>query len=119
LCENDKRLLIKGRVSVEEERGAKLICQKMVSLDEIPMELWVRFDDMEAFNQHEADLKAITGAYDGKDILVAFCAKEKMVKKYSQSMQTDSCPELIEKLKDKFGEESVAVMAVRYDWPRF
>jgi DNA polymerase-3 subunit alpha len=39
ICDVDARLLIKGRVTIEEERGAKLICQQMVSLDEIKKEM--------------------------------------------------------------------------------
>ena len=70
MCEEDSRLLIKGRVTVEEERGAKLICQKMVLLDEIPCELWVKFDDIEAFSKEEEKLKEIVGRFDGNDTLV-------------------------------------------------
>ncbi|MCR5727181.1 MAG: DNA polymerase III subunit alpha [Lachnospiraceae bacterium] len=116
ICDVDARLLIKGRVTVEEERGAKLICQKMVSLDEIPKELWIKFDDMESFNAGEEDLKATVSGFDGTDSVIAYCAKERMRKAYSKSLSTGVCTELLDKLKKRFGNENVAVVSAKYQW---
>ena len=115
LCEEDSRLLIKGRVTVEEERGAKLICQKMVALDEIPSEIWVKFEDIEAFNKEEEQLTKIVSKYDGKDSLVIFCSKEKQMKRYPASMGTCVCTELIDELQTRYGEKAVAVTGTRYN----
>ena len=116
ICDVDARLLIKGRVSVEEEKGAKLICQKMTVLDDVPKELWVKFNDIEDFNSNEEGMKAITSAYDGTDTIVAYCAKEKLIKRYPPNFGTQICSELLEKLKARFGEEAVAVTSVKYRW---
>jgi DNA polymerase-3 subunit alpha len=116
ICDVDARLLIKGRVTVEEERGAKLICQKMVSLDEIPKELWIKFDDLESFNAGEEDLKSIVCGFDGTDSVIVYCAKERMRKTYSKSLGTGVCPELLDKLKNRFGNENVAVVSAKYQW---
>ena len=118
ICDVDARLLIKGRVTIEEERGAKLICQKMVSLNDIPRELWIKFSDIDEFNRLEESLKVITAQFDGRDNIVAYCAKEKLIKRYPQSAQTDICSELLERLKNKFGESAVAVSAGKYIWGR-
>lgn len=118
ICDVDARLLIKGRVTVEEERGAKLICQKMVSLDDIPKELWIKFADIEAFNAGEESLKIIAKEFDGTDTVVAYCEKEKLIKKYPQSLGTRICPELLDKMRSKFSSENVAVSAAKYQWGR-
>ena len=110
--------MIKGRVTVEEERGAKLICQKMVSLDDIPKELWIKFADIEAFNAGEESLKIIAKEFDGTDTVVAYCEKEKLIKKYPQSLGTRICPELLDKMRSKFSSENVAVSAAKYQWGR-
>ena len=116
LCEEDARLLIKGRVTVEEERGAKLICQKMARIDEIPKELWIKFEDMDDFTKNEESLKTSICEFDGTDTVVAYCAKEKMAKRYPPSYGTRICPELLGKLKEKFTDGAVAVLAGKYKW---
>ena len=119
ICDVDARLLIKGRVTIEEERGAKLICQNMVSLDDIPKELWVKFADIDAFNKGEESLKVIAKEFDGTDVVVAYCEKEKVIKKYPQSMGTSICPELLDKMRAKFSSENVAVSSAKYKWGRY
>ena len=116
LCEPDSRVLLRGRVTIEEERGAKLICQNMVSLDEIPSELWIKFEDKDSLLAAEEDIKSIVSKYDGKDSVAVYCAKEKLIKKYPPSLSTSACTELIKELKDKYGEASVAPVPVKYDW---
>ncbi|MBO4510586.1 MAG: DNA polymerase III subunit alpha, partial [Lachnospiraceae bacterium] len=119
ICDVDARLLIKGRVTIEEERGAKLICQNMVSLDDIPKELWIKFADIDAFNKGEESLKLIAKEFDGTDVVVAYCEKEKVIKKYPQSMGTSICPELLDKMRAKFSSENVAVSSAKYKWGRY
>ena len=116
LCEPDQKVLIKGRVTIEEERGAKLICSKMVSLDDIPFEIWVKFPDIDAFKDAEEEFLKITQKYDGEDNLVAYAEKEKRIKRYPKSMNTCKCPELTGELEQKFGADSVAFVPVRYSF---
>ncbi|MBR3484164.1 MAG: DNA polymerase III subunit alpha, partial [Lachnospiraceae bacterium] len=118
ICDVDARLLIKGRVTIEEERGAKLICQQMVSLDEIKKEVWIKFSDRDAFDKAEKDLTGIVSKYDGRDGVVAYCAKEKMIKRYPQSVETGICPELMEELNTRFGADSVGIVPTKYNWGR-
>jgi len=115
ICDVDSKVLIKGRVTVEEERGAKLICQKMVPLDDITCELWIKFKDMEAFKEGEAAMTELIKKYDGKDGVVVYLEKEKSIKRYPQSLGTEACPELIDSLKKSFGEKAVAVTASRFN----
>ena len=114
LCELDKRVLIKGRVTIEEERGAKLICSKMVSLDDIPVEIWVKFENMEIFTQKEEELLSLVKEYDGEDSLVVYINKEKRMKRYPQNLSTKADPGLIDKMKTRFGEEAIACSPIKY-----
>ena len=45
----DSKLFIKGKAKIEEDRGNKVICQKVIPFEEIPCELWLRFKDIAAF----------------------------------------------------------------------
>ena len=118
ICDVDARLLIKGRVTIEEERGAKLICQQMVPLDEIKKEVWIKFSDRDAFDKAEKDLTDIVSKYDGRDGVVVYCAKEKMIKRYPQSVETSVCQELKDALNARFGADSVGIVPTKYNWGR-
>ena len=37
----DKKVFVKGRVSAEDEKDAKLICEKITTFEEIPTKLWI------------------------------------------------------------------------------
>ncbi|MBR4169688.1 MAG: DNA polymerase III subunit alpha, partial [Lachnospiraceae bacterium] len=39
----DSKVFIQGRVSAEEEKDAKLICEKIIPFEQIPKKLWVKF----------------------------------------------------------------------------
>ncbi len=114
LCVADAKVLIKGRVTVDEERGAKLICSKMKELDEIPSELWIKFPDKEIFGQSEEALLELIRKYDGEDSLVVYLEKEKQLKRYPKFISTAVSQELLDILKKKYGEKAVAVLPTRW-----
>ena len=37
----DNKVFVKGRVSLEEDRDGKLICEKITAFDEISKKLWI------------------------------------------------------------------------------
>ena len=49
----DEKVLLRGRVSAEEDKDAKLICESVQTFDEIPQKLWIKFPTMEAYQQQE------------------------------------------------------------------
>ena len=114
LCVVDSKVLIKGRVTVDEERGAKLICSKMKELDGIPSELWIKFPDKEVFGESEKAMLELTRKYDGEDSLVVYLEKEKQLKRYPKFISTAVSQELLDILKKKYGEKAVAVLPTKY-----
>ena len=52
----DDKVFIQGRVAAEDEKASKLICEKMVSFDEVPRELWLQFADKDAFLAREQEV---------------------------------------------------------------
>ena len=114
LCVADAKVLIKGRVTVDEERGAKLKCSKMKELDGIPSELWIKFPDKEIFGQSEEALLELIRKYDGEDSLVVYLEKEKQLKRYPKFISTAVSQELLDILKKKYGEKAVAVLPTKY-----
>ena len=47
LLNEESKVLIQGRISLEEERDGKLICEKITSFDDIPRKVWLKFGTME------------------------------------------------------------------------
>ena len=45
----DQKVYIKGRVSASEDQQAKLVCERIVPFDEIPKEIWIKFDSKDAY----------------------------------------------------------------------
>ncbi len=108
--ENDRKLFIKGRVTVEEDKPAKLICQKIVPFDDLPKQLWVQFQTKAEYRQKEERLFEILSDYDGQDTVVVYLAKDRAKKQLPNSRMTGVRPELLQKLYDEFGNENVKIV---------
>lgn len=108
--ENDRKLFIKGRVTVEEDKPAKLICQKIVPFDDLPKQLWVQFQTKDEYRQKEERLFEILSGYDGQDTVIVYLAKDRAKKQLPNSRMTGVCPELLQKLYDEFGNENVKIV---------
>ena len=88
-------MFIKGRVTVEEDKPAKMICQKITPFDEMPKQLWLQYPTREEYRQQEE---------------WQFETLEHAKKQLPNSRMTSVCPELLEKLYKKFGSENVKVV---------
>jgi len=109
MLEVDQKIFVKGRVTVEEEKPAKLICQKIVSFDSIPQELWIKYADFESFLKDKQTLYSILDEYDGNDSVIIFCEKEKCLKKLPKSRNVKAGNELIERLNAIYSEENIRI----------
>ena len=47
----DGKVFIKGRVSVEEDKDAKLICEQISTFEQMPKKLWIKFSTREAYEE--------------------------------------------------------------------
>ncbi len=110
LLEEDRKLFIKGRVTVEEDKPAKLICQKIVPFDELPKQLWIQCQTKEEYLEKEAELFGILGEYDGQDTVIIYLSQDRAKKQLPNSRMTKVCPKLLEKLYEKFGTDNVKVV---------
>ena len=43
LIEQDAKVFIQGRVSAEDDRASKLICERVLPFDQMPRQLWIQF----------------------------------------------------------------------------
>jgi len=106
----DSKVFVQGSVSVEEEKDAKLICQKIIPFDDIPKKLWVKFATKEDFLLREADLLLAIEESDGNDTVAVFIEATKEIKSLPKSKSVSADAELIAKLITFFGEGNVKVV---------
>lgn len=109
VLKEDERLFVTGRVSVNDEGDGKLICENILLFDDVPSQLWVRFDNMEAYLKAEEELLATLAMDDGKDTVVIYLSAEKKKKILPKAYSVKADTVLVNKLKEKYGENNVAV----------
>ena len=101
----DEKLLISGRASVEEEKNAKLIADRIELFDAVPRELWVAFENKEEYDNGHTELESICTSHPGKDRLVIFLRKEKT---YSRTnYYTRASEDLLVLLRGRYGEDNI------------
>lgn len=58
-CEKDKRIFVSGRVSLEDNKNAKLLADRICTFQEVPQDLWLRFADMDSYRKAEKEVQRI------------------------------------------------------------
>ena len=109
LLEEDAKVFIQGRVTVEEDKPAKLICSGVVPFDAVEKELWIQFLTRADYEEAEQTLFAILGNYDGIENVYIYLSKDRARKLLPKSRCTKVCKELLSELYTKFGEDNVKV----------
>ena len=107
--EPDQKIFVRGKVSVEEDKPAKLICQDIITFDQIPQELWIKYKNLEEFQKDEQSLYAILDQFDGNDMVVIYCEMEKCMKKLPKSKSVKADTDLIQRLLTIYSKENVRI----------
>ena len=110
LMEVDDKVFIQGRVSAEDEKASKLICENIRSFDDVPSELWVQFATKEEFLSEEEDFYRLLNDSDGRDSVVVYIRSPKAVKRLGPSRNVKINGELLGKLYEKYGSDNVKVV---------
>ena len=110
LMEIDEKVFIKGRVSVEEERASKVICESMYSFEDAPRELWLQFETKESFLSCERELYEDLKEVDGKDSVVIYIKSPKAIKRLGASKSIRISQDLLARLYEKYGKDNVKVV---------
>ena len=56
-CRKDERIFVSGRVSLEDNRNAKLLADRLCLFRDVPQDLWLRFPDMESYLAREKEVR--------------------------------------------------------------
>ncbi len=105
----DAKVFLKGHVSVEEEKNAKLIVSDVIPFDNLPKTLWVQFETLEDYNEQK--LLSFFVGNEGNDAVNVYLKATRQMKKLPAKWMVNASPELMESLKAAYGEENVKAVA--------
>ncbi len=106
----DNKVFIRGRVSLEEDKDGKLICEKITAFDEIPRKLWIKFKTKEDYDRQAQGLEQMLAGSDGKDSVVIYIEELKAMKKLPPNRSVCADEELSRELAEKYGRENIKVV---------
>ena len=113
--EIDKKIFVNGRVSEEEERPSKLICETIIPFEQTKKELWVQFSDKEDFLRNEHILYGYLADSEGDDEVVIYCQKERAIKRLPRNRNIRIGQEVLSRLMNHYGEKRVKVVEKSID----
>ena len=106
----DNKVFIRGKITVEEDKPAKLICAEIIPFDSLPKDVWIKFPSKDAFLLKEKDLYELLSESDGKDQVIIYCEAEKAKKLLPKSRTIHANLDLIQKLKESYGADNVKII---------
>lgn len=106
----DNKVFIKGKITVEEDKPAKMICGEIIPFDSIPKDVWIKFPTKDEFLLKEEELYELLSESDGKDQVIVYCEAEKAKKVLPRSRTIHANLEIIQKLKGVYGPDNVKII---------
>jgi DNA polymerase-3 subunit alpha len=104
---DDAKVFIEGRISVEEDRDAKLIASKITTFEEMPKTVWIRFADRASYDAKASALDSLIAGSDGHDEVAIYLTDTKQVKKLGRSQTIRADKDMLSILAEEFGKENV------------
>ena len=114
MIEEDSKVFVEGRVSAEDDKASKLICERILPFSSIMKELWVQFQDRDEYEARKDELMDLAGESEGSDILCIFIKKTRQYMKMTRGPRLLASPEMVHAMKATFGEKNVTVRFPKY-----
>ena len=108
--EVDSKVFVRGRVSEEDDKPSKMICEKIIPFERTKKELWIQFPDKATFLDEEQIVYGYLADSDGNDEVVIYCAKERVVKRLPKNRNIGINEQILSRLMNHFGEKRVKVV---------
>jgi DNA polymerase-3 subunit alpha len=105
----DRTVFITGRVSIEDEGDSKLIVEDVCSFDDIPKTLWLKFEDLDKYNELWEKVAVILNTHKGIDTVKVRVIKEDKLKTLPSGMNVNADEELIALIEEVLGKGSAVI----------
>ena len=106
----DSKVFLKGRVVSEEEKDAKLICESILTFEEVPKKLWIKFSDKESYQKNEKKLMELLATSKGNNQVLIYIENPRAKKSLPANQSVCADKQLLELLTSYFGEENICLM---------
>ncbi|MDO5550091.1 MAG: DNA polymerase III subunit alpha [Lachnospiraceae bacterium] len=106
----DEKLFIQGRVSIGDDPVGKLICERAVPFREVPRELWIQFENLDAYRDGEPQVLEILREKEGRDTVIIYLKQEKARKILPANWNVNADQDLLDKLTKKLGEKNIRLV---------
>ena len=106
----DSKVFVKGRVTAEEEKDAKLICEQITFFEDVPRKLWIKFPTRESYEKHKGELEDALRNSDGKDSVIIYVENPRSKYPMPANWRVDAGAELVGRLGQLYGAENVRVV---------
>ncbi len=110
LMEDDAKVFVTGRVSLEDEKDGKVICERMAAFDEGRREVWIRFPDKAAYEARQEELPDLLRDSAGSDAVIVYLDEERAAKNLGFACTVAADEALCARLGEAFGEENVKLV---------
>lgn len=110
LLTDDAKVFVRGRVSAEEEKNGKLICESIYSFSDARKELWLQFAGKEDYAAAEKQVYDLLRTSEGRDAVVIYISGIKAVKRLSANWNVSVDALDLEQFYLAFGEKNVKVV---------
>ena len=108
--EIDHKVFIRGKVSEEDEKASKLICETIIPFDHVKKELWLQFPSKEEYLNNAEILNGYLADSDGSDTVVIYCQAERAIKRLPRNWNVRIEPGILSRLTNLLGEKRVKVV---------
>ena len=106
----DSKVFLSGRVSGEEERDGKLICEEVTAFEDVPRKLWIQFASKEEYESSVSDMHKIMQNSEGKDSVVIYIREPRMKKELPSNQNVSADKALLNALEERFGAENIKLI---------
>ncbi len=114
----ERRLFIRGRVSLGDENQGKLICEGIVAFEDAPRELWIQYPDLESYQAEQKKLFDLLAPRDGFCQVVIYLSSTRQMQRLPAGRNVSISTGLLESLRQLRGDANVRVVERTIDtWP--
>ncbi len=109
MLQDDAKIFVSGRVSAEEEKNGKLVCERIYSFSDARSELWLQFATREDYERAKGRIRDLLSP-GGPDPVVIYISGERALKRLPADMNISLDGLDLRPLYAEFGEKNVKVV---------
>lgn len=105
----DSKVFVRGKVSMEDERDAKVVLNNLTLFEDIAKTVYIRFKDMDDYNENIKKLSPVIKTSEGNDKICVVLNKERQMKYLGGGITLKADKSVLEELSEIFGADNIAV----------